>query len=291
VVPVKARLTYASVPSEGGAHPPVTHEAAPVKAGNGAIVGHGFGGHRISSPGDAAGGAAGDANNGAGGFGGGGGGGSVAGTCGGGGGGYSGGGGGSAPAGGGGGGGGGSFVAAGGTTYAASILGSPGDGSVTICATAGTGSATLTTQASPSVTAGGSLSDQATLSGGASPTGAITFSLYGPSDPTCAAAAIATSTKTVNGDGTYTSDSFTATTPGFYRWVASYSGDPNNAAAGPTACNDPAQAVAVAATFPAIPALTRWGLISMAVLLLVAGMSLSRRRTAHACKESGATVR
>ena len=86
----------------------------------------GMGGHRISSPGDAAGGG-GLAN---GGFGGGGGGGNVGG---GGGGGYSGGGGGYGE-GQDGGGGGGSFVAAGGISVTAAILDGPGPGSVTICA-------------------------------------------------------------------------------------------------------------------------------------------------------------
>lgn len=85
----------------------------------------GLGGHRISSPGDAAGGLVG------GGYGGGGGGGGVGG---GGGGGYSGGGGGYGE-GRDGGGGGGSFVAANGTTLAAAIIDGPADGSVTICAT------------------------------------------------------------------------------------------------------------------------------------------------------------
>lgn len=85
----------------------------------------GLGGHRISSPGDAAGGLVG------GGYGGGGGGGGIGG---GGGGGYSGGGGGYGE-GRDGGGGGGSFVAANGTTLAAAIIDGPADGSVTICAT------------------------------------------------------------------------------------------------------------------------------------------------------------
>jgi hypothetical protein len=45
---------------------------------------------------------------------------------------------------------------------------------------------TLSTAASPGGGIGSVvLNDQATLAGGASPTGSITFNLYGPSDPTC----------------------------------------------------------------------------------------------------------
>jgi hypothetical protein len=240
----------------------------------------GFGGHRISPPGTAAGGAA-FPGAGAGGFGGGGGAGDATGA---GGGGYSGGGGGSGAtfinftydSGGGGG----SFVAAGGTTYAASLLGSPGDGSVAICATAIFATPTLTAQASPTVPAGGSISDLATLAGGFNPAGTITFRLFGPSDPTCAAAPIFTSMPAVSGNGTYPSGSFVASAPGTYRWEASYSGDSENAAAGPTVCSDPAEAVVVSGFTAAIPTLSSWGLIAMTLLLLTAGIVLFHKRRA-----------
>ena len=93
----------------------------------------------------------------------------------------------------------------------------------------------LTTQASSGVTRGEAISDTATLSGGATPTGTITFNLYGPNDATCSSA-IFTSTVPVNGNGTYSSTSFTDTTAGTYRWIANYSGDANNAATA-NACN------------------------------------------------------
>jgi hypothetical protein len=48
---------------------------------------------------------------------------------------------------------------------------------------------------------------------------------------------IFTSTQAVSGDGSYPSDPFSAVLPGAYSWVASYSGDLSNNAAG-TACND-----------------------------------------------------
>ena len=90
---------------------------------------------------------------------------------------------------------------------------------------------------SPSVAVGGQVTDTATLAGGTNPTGTITFTLYGPDDATCAAAAIFTDPATVSGNGPYASDPFTPTAAGTYRWVAAYSGD---AATTPvtTACND-----------------------------------------------------
>jgi len=103
---------------------------------------------------------------------------------------------------------------------------------------------TLTTQASPTVLLGGSVSDNATLSGGASPTGQITFNLYGPNDGTCSTIPVFTSNVPVSGNGTYQSAFFTPTLPGTYRWIANYGGDVNNS---PTAntCNAANESVVV----------------------------------------------
>src|SRR3989454_3711438 len=90
----------------------------------------------------------------------------------------------------------------------------------------------LTTTASGSVAAGGSVNDVAHLTLGTNPTGTITFTLYGPNDATCTVVAF-TDTKLVSGNADYTSSSFTAIQAGTYRWIASYSGDLNNNAAGP----------------------------------------------------------
>src|SRR2546422_540526 len=100
----------------------------------------------------------------------------------------------------------------------------------------------LTTTASGSVAAGGSGSDVAHLTLGTNPTGTITFTLYGPNDATCTVVAF-TDTKPVSGTADYTSSSFTAIQAGTHRWIANYSGDLNNNAAGPTACADAAEAV------------------------------------------------
>jgi len=103
---------------------------------------------------------------------------------------------------------------------------------------------TLTTKASGPVDAGvGKIKDTATLGGGSSPKGSITFSLYGPD--TCAAPAVFTSTKQVNGNGVYVSARFTPVAPGTYHWRASYSGDANNGAVAQTSCNDPTETVVV----------------------------------------------
>src|SRR3989442_6599317 len=109
----------------------------------------------------------------------------------------------------------------------------------------------LSTTASGSVAAGGQVSDVAHLILGTNPTGTISFQLFGPDDASCGVV-VFTSTKTVNGNGDYTSDPFTALLAGTYHWRASYSGDLNNNSAGPTACADPAEAVVGTKAAPAL---------------------------------------
>ena len=112
---------------------------------------------------------------------------------------------------------------------------------------------TVKSTATPAVKAGESVSDTGTLSGGVNPTGTMTFRVYGAADTTCALAPVATSTKTVTGNGTYTSDPYMAPSPGTYRWTAAYSGDANNLAA-TSACGDVlAASVVSAAVVPTLP--------------------------------------
>ena len=102
---------------------------------------------------------------------------------------------------------------------------------------------TLTTTAGPGGVLGGQVFDTAHLSGGAGPTGAITFRLYG--NPNCAgtpAAEVANSS--VNGNGDYASPLATPTAAGDYYWVATYSGDANNEAA-QTGCADATEKVTI----------------------------------------------
>jgi len=102
----------------------------------------------------------------------------------------------------------------------------------------------MTTNASADVIAGGAINDTATLTGGPSPTGAITFNLYGPDDASCSGPAVFTDTKTVAGNGDYKSADFTPTAPGTYRWIASYSGDSDDHPAS-GACNEGGESVSV----------------------------------------------
>ncbi len=105
---------------------------------------------------------------------------------------------------------------------------------------------TVTTNAGPNVVLGSALQDTATLSGGFNPTGTITFRLYGPNDATCSGNPVSTSTATVNGNGNYTSGSFTPTAAGTYRWIANYGGDANNTAT-TNGCNGANENVVVSA--------------------------------------------
>ncbi len=92
---------------------------------------------------------------------------------------------------------------------------------------------TLSTTASPTAvtlgpTAPPILTDMATLAGGTSPTGTITFTLVAPDGGT-----VDTEMMTVSGDGTYTTPNgytlpTTGTATGTYQWDASYNGDARN---------------------------------------------------------------
>jgi len=85
----------------------------------------------------------------------------------------------------------------------------------------------MVTQASAGTTLGNTISDSATLTAGGTPTGTITFTLFGPNNAGCSGSPIFTSTVPVNGSTTYNSASFKPVTPGTYNWIASYSGDGN----------------------------------------------------------------
>jgi hypothetical protein len=101
------------------------------------------------------------------------------------------------------------------------------------------GTLALSTTASSSATLGGAIRDTAVLSGGSSPTGKITFSLYAASDTTCSTVLDAV-TAVVNGDGSYVSPAVTPASSGSYQWVATYGGDVNNPSVS-ASCNNPAE--------------------------------------------------
>jgi len=86
-----------------------------------------------------------------------------------------------------------------------------------------------TTLSSNSIAIGGSVTDTAILSGGASPTGTITFTMH--SLPDCSDAGTVVGTVAVSGNGAYSSASFTPLSLGTFYWQAAYSGDSGNAGA------------------------------------------------------------
>jgi hypothetical protein len=116
---------------------------------------------------------------------------------------------------------------------------------------------TLSTTASGDVTyGGGAVSDSATLAGGLDPTRTVSFALYGPADPNCVDTPVYTySAAGVSGDGSYPSGSFTPTAAGTYQWLASYSGDTNNAPV-TAACGATGETVTVGQATPSTPTIT-----------------------------------
>ncbi|MEV4641866.1 hypothetical protein AB0J80_31425 [Actinoplanes sp. NPDC049548] len=101
-----------------------------------------------------------------------------------------------------------------------------------------------TTVSNPEITIGGSVTDTAQLTAGNTPTGTITFRVYGPDDATCSGTPAAGYSVAVNGNGAYPSPAFTPGAVGTYRWIATYSGDWRNEAVS-GACNDPGEQAVV----------------------------------------------
>ena len=106
---------------------------------------------------------------------------------------------------------------------------------------------TLGTAASKTIPAGGKIRDTATLSGGVSPTGTISFQLYASSDRECSdPIGGPVMTMVDKGDHRYRSPTITESAPGSYQWLASYSGDEHNAGVN-AECNDADEQVLVKA--------------------------------------------
>jgi hypothetical protein len=93
---------------------------------------------------------------------------------------------------------------------------------------------------------GGGFADAATLTvapGGPAPTGTISFSVYGPTDPGCTGPVVFNSTNTLVVPSTVSS-SFTPPNLGTYEVIARYGGDSNYGSVS-SACGDPSQVVSV----------------------------------------------
>ena len=101
---------------------------------------------------------------------------------------------------------------------------------------------------SGTVDAGQAVSDRAALSGGAAPTGTLTFRLFGPGGE-CAGTPVATVVRDVAGNGEYSSGDVVVSASGNYQWVVGYSGDARNAAV-TTECGKAPVAVTQPASSP-----------------------------------------
>src|SRR5206468_1765198 len=105
-----------------------------------------------------------------------------------------------------------------------------------------------TTQLPAAGAIGATYKGTAQLRGGEYPTGTITFKLYSNYDCT---GLLDTETTSVSGNGDYSTPAwFVIQNAGTYYWVASYGGDSDNLAAGPTGCTD--EPVTVGKNQPAI---------------------------------------
>ena len=119
-------------------------------------------------------------------------------------------------------------------------------------------SPTVTTLVSPSTitltTTSGSATDAVTVTGGFAPTGTITFQVSKDSCSTTAVAGFPSSSssdsKTVSGNGVYTSDSFAPPGAGIFYWEVTYSGDANNNAF--SLCGGTGESLSVAPASPTI---------------------------------------
>ena len=101
-----------------------------------------------------------------------------------------------------------------------------------------------TTQLPATAVGGGTISDKATVTGGYSPTGTVTFNLYNNAGGT--GTPLFTDTETLAG-GSATSKGFVTTAAGTDYWVASYNGDANNS---PVTADANAEPVTVSAGTP-----------------------------------------
>ena len=91
-----------------------------------------------------------------------------------------------------------------------------------------------------------SVTDTATVSGGLSPTGTVTFQLFAPSDTTCSGTPVFVSADQPLSGGNASSGSYTPTGTGTYQWVATYNGDDANLTAVSKCGDEPVSILAAA---------------------------------------------
>jgi hypothetical protein len=107
------------------------------------------------------------------------------------------------------------------------------------------------TVSSGSITIGGQVSDTATISGGFSPTGSVSWNVYAASDTGCQTPLNSSPLTASLSGGSATSPSYTPPAPGTYQLVATYSGDQGNQSVS-TKCGEQAEQVVVNKATPQI---------------------------------------
>jgi hypothetical protein len=125
------------------------------------------------------------------------------------------------------------------------------DSTCAAVSTVGKASPGLTGNASDSAV-NTTIHDEATVTGGFSPAGEVTFRIYGPTDTDCLTP-LATGAVPIQ-DGHATSADFLPQQAGEFRWTAAYSGDENNEAVS-TACGAANQSSAVGKASPTLAGL------------------------------------
>ena len=148
------------------------------------------------------------------------------------------------------------------------------------------GQSSTVTKASPGLTGsassgvvGTAIHDEVTLTGGFSPSGEVTFSVYGPTDTTCATP-LETTTAAASA-GKATSADFIPQQAGEFRWIATYAGDANNEAAA-LGCNAAGQASSVAKASP--------GLAATATSTVVVGNTITDQATLSGAFSPGGEI-
>jgi hypothetical protein len=124
----------------------------------------------------------------------------------------------------------------------------PADSDCSGISTVGKASPGLTGNASAGAV-GTAIHDEGTVSEGFSPTGEVTFSVYGPTDTGCSTP-LQTTTVPIQSSHA-TSPDFSPQQAGEYRWTATYPGDADNEAAS-TVCGATNQTSAVSKAVPAL---------------------------------------
>ena len=121
----------------------------------------------------------------------------------------------------------------------------------------------LTATATSTVVVGNTITDQATLSGGFSPSGQIVFRAFGPDDATCGTTPAYEATVSVSGNGSYSPAGF-APGPGLYRWTVEYKGDGDNETAS-LGCNATGQSSTVTKASPGLTGSASSGVVGTAI--------------------------